>query len=443
MRCFVMFLALFFPSVAASNTAAAQAASELETDRRPGKSFLRAAGGVLAANALVWGVNRYVKDEPWARVGTRSWGRNLGAAFTWDADGFLNNQLGHPYHGGLYFTAARENGYGFWASVPFTAAGSLLWEILGETTAPSLNDLVTTTLGGVALGEITHRLSSQVLRHGGTGRRLAAAVVSPAGGAQRLLGAGESQENLASTGPDTAAFLDRIAIGYLHHAAEGRGSAQAFVGLRAEGASPFDESARRPFDAFELEVEVTTGDPAIVTRARASGLLARRSLRATPRSQLMAGVFQEYDYLNAGSHETGGQSLNGGLLYRRALGAATELRMGAQVRGLLLGAISSDDPMSARRGSDYGPGLGVTVSVSLRSGGRELLRVEHTSTMLWSLSGAEATHRTNFTRVGLRLPITGEFGVGADLELSGRNSRYELSATSHRMSRVKIHVSGP
>jgi hypothetical protein len=148
MRRFVMFLALFFQSVAAGDTVAAQAAPELETNRRPGKSFLRAAGGVLAANALVWGVNRYVKDEPWARVGTRSWGKNLAAGFTWDADDFLNNQLGHPYHGGLYFTAARENGYGFWASVPFTAVGSLLWEILGETTAPSLNDLVTTRWEG-------------------------------------------------------------------------------------------------------------------------------------------------------------------------------------------------------------------------------------------------------------------------------------------------------
>jgi hypothetical protein len=154
-------------------------------------------------------------------------------------------------------------------------------------------------------------------------------------------------------------------------------------------------------------------------------------------------VFQEYDYLNAGSHETGGQSLSGGLLYRRALGAATELRMGAQVRGLLLGAISPDDPTSARRGSDYGPGFGSTVSVSLRSGGRALFRLEHTSIWLWSSSGAEATHRIGFARVGLRMPIAGELGVGADLELSGRSSRYELSATRHRMSRVRIYVSGP
>jgi hypothetical protein len=263
------------------------------------------------------------------------------------------------------------------------------------------------------------------------------------GGAQRLLGAGEGRENVAPTGPDTAAFLNRIAIGYLRHGAGGEGSAQVFVELRAEAASPFDESARRPFDGFEFEMEVTTGDPAIVTRVRASGLLVRRSLRATQRSQLVAGLFQEYDYLNAGSHETGGQSLNGGLLYRRVLGAATELRMGAQVRGLLLGAISSDDPKGARGASDYGPGLGSTVSFSLRSGGRELIRLEHISTWLWSISGAEATHRTHFARVGLRLPIAGEFGVGADLELSGRNSRYEVSGTSHRMSRVRIYLSGP
>jgi hypothetical protein len=62
---------------------------------------------------------------------------------------------------------------------------------------------------------------------------------------------------------------------------------------------------------------------------------------------------------------------------------------------------------------------------------------------MWSISGADATHRSSFARVGLRLPIVAELGVGADLELSGRNSRYELSATSHRMSRVRIYLTGP
>jgi Domain of unknown function (DUF3943) len=427
-------------TIAAAPLVAAQTSHEAETRRSAKRNFLRAAGGVLAANTLVWAANRYVKDEPWAKVGVRSWGRNLGAGFTWDSDDYLNNQLGHPYHGSLYFTAARANGYGFWASVPFTATGSLLWEILGETTAPSINDLVTTTLGGVVLGEISHRLSSRVRNHGGAVRGLAAATVNPGGGAQRLLGAGADEPG--SPGREGSGPLSSVAIGYLRHWNEGEAGAQAFVQLRVEEASPFDERALRPFDAFALEIEVTTLDPAIVTRARASGLLARGFLRSTGGSQVVAGLFQEYDYTNAGTHETGGQSLSGGLLYRRVLGGGAELRMGGHVRGLVLGAISPDDAARAEGGSDYGPGLGSTAFASLRAGGRDLVRLEYDSQWLWSISGAVATHRTGFARAGLRLPLAGDFGVGADLELSSRDSRYERSATSRRLSRVKIYLSG-
>jgi hypothetical protein len=177
--------------------------------------------------------------------------------------------LGHPYHGGLYFNAARINGYGFWASVPFVAAGSLLWEFLGETTAPSINDLVNTTLGGIALGEISDRLSSRVLQGGGKWRGLAAAVASPAGGAQRMFGAVHREERAASAGLDTSTPLNRLAIGYLSEGAEGAAGARAFVEFTSQEGSPFDEAVRRPFDAFEFEVEVTVGDRAIVTRTRA------------------------------------------------------------------------------------------------------------------------------------------------------------------------------
>lgn len=438
MRRFTAPMALLLVMIVAAPSAMAQA-FEVKAERRSGRSFLRAAGGVLAANALVWGVNRYATNEPSARVGTRSWQRNLGARFTWDGDGFINNQLGHPYHGGLYFTAARVNGYGFWASVPFTAAGSLLWEIMGETTAPSINDLVNTTLGGMTLGEITHRLSSRALQGSGTGRRVAAAAVSPAGGAHRLIGAVPEQE----AGLDTAALFSGIAIGYMRQGGAGAGNAQAFVELTAEAGSPFGVAARRPFETFEFEVEVTAGDQAVVTRARASGLLARQSLHRTEQSQLVAGVFQEYDYVNVGPHEAGGQSLRGGLLYRRSLGPATEIRLGAQLRGLVLGGISSAHPAGDEPSYDYGPGLGSTLSLSLRRDGRELLRLEHTSLRLWSISGAEATHRTSFTRAGIRLPIAGEFGVGGDLGILGRNSRSGLSAAGHRFSRLRIYLIGP
>jgi hypothetical protein len=444
MRLFAVPAALLFLVVVGNAQATAQARPGLEADRMSGERFLRAAGGVLAANALVWGANRFARDEPSARVGTRSWGRNLGTGFTWDADGFINNQLGHPYHGGLYFNAARVNRYGFWASVPFVAAGSLFWEFFGETTAPSINDLVNTTLGGVALGEISDRLSSRVLQRGGKWRGLAAGAVSPAGGAQRVLGGVHRQERAVSAGVEPPAPRNSLAIGYLSQEAKGAAGAQAFVEFTSQERSPFDEAVRRPFDAFEFEVEVTPGDRAIVTRTRAKGLLARRFLRRAERSQLVAGVFQEYDYVNLSSYELGGQSLSGGLLYRRKWGASTEIRAGAELRGLVLGGISSDHAERADRGYDYGPGLGSALSVSLRHGGRELLRFEHGFLWLKSISGADAVHRATFTRAEVQIPVAVGIGVGADLGIWGRDSRYDrLPPANQRVTRVRIYLVGP
>jgi hypothetical protein len=50
------------------------------------------------------------------------------------------------------------NGLSFLESSLLTASGSLVWELFCETETPSINDLVTTTLGGTALGEMFHRL---------------------------------------------------------------------------------------------------------------------------------------------------------------------------------------------------------------------------------------------------------------------------------------------
>ena len=41
--------------------------------------------------------------------------------------------------------------------------GSFLWETAGETTPPSINDYVTTTIGGSFVGESLFRMASLLL----------------------------------------------------------------------------------------------------------------------------------------------------------------------------------------------------------------------------------------------------------------------------------------
>jgi hypothetical protein len=59
--------------------------------------------------------------------------------------------------GNNYFTSGRANGLSYYESAAVTAFGSGTWEYFGETNKASLNDFISTTLGGIALGEMFYR----------------------------------------------------------------------------------------------------------------------------------------------------------------------------------------------------------------------------------------------------------------------------------------------
>ena len=68
--------------------------------------------------------------------------------------------------------------------MPYTFIGSLTWEFLCENNYPSINDFISTSIGGIALGEITHRLSYLVLDDSKrglerAGREILAGLISP------------------------------------------------------------------------------------------------------------------------------------------------------------------------------------------------------------------------------------------------------------------------
>jgi hypothetical protein len=71
--------------------------------------------------------------------------------------------------GNNYFNSGRANGLSFYESAALTAFGT--WEYFGETNKPSLNDVINTTLGGIALGEMFHRTAWLIRDTHATGRR--------------------------------------------------------------------------------------------------------------------------------------------------------------------------------------------------------------------------------------------------------------------------------
>jgi hypothetical protein len=152
--------------------------------------YLVPAGTVTLANFLNGAVSRLINTKH-SHVGFDTIGRNFRKGFHFDIDPFAVNFLAHPFQGSVYFSAARGYGLTFWESLPYTLLGSLEWEFFGEDTRPSFNDLITTTLSGIALGEILYRLSNLVLDNSAQGlervlRETVAGLLSPGNAYFRL-----------------------------------------------------------------------------------------------------------------------------------------------------------------------------------------------------------------------------------------------------------------
>ena len=79
----------------------------------------RAAAEVAGINVIVHCFDRFVLREDFAKTTLNSIRDNFQRGFVWDNDNFNTNLFAHPYHGNLYFNAARTNGMNFWQSYPF------------------------------------------------------------------------------------------------------------------------------------------------------------------------------------------------------------------------------------------------------------------------------------------------------------------------------------
>ena len=415
-----------------------------QTDQGKRPSFWQAAAGVAAVNGLTWFYNWHVQRWDWANVGTRSWWENMRRGFAWDDDVFGANQLAHPYHGSLYFNAARSGGYDFWGSVPYVAAGSLSWELFTENVRPSLNDVINTTLGGIALGEATYRMSSLLTsRRAAFGREMGAFVVSPVARTHALVhGRGSRVDDGRFPPPESSAAL--VAVGQRRGSEgspAGMAGSRTFVGLTVQYGSAFGEHLRRPYDAFEFSLHLSPEEHVVLTHLAVSGVLSRRNLVRSPGIQLFLALFQHYDYDDLPFSKASSQSLSGALLFRRTVGARTQIDLGLHLEAVPLGAVSSEYDGFRRRDYDFGPGLGGRFMGSLRRDGRDLLRLDARTVWIHSVYGADADHLATTARISAALPVMRMMSVGGDIGLTVRRSSYRnMPSVTKRIPQVRAYL---
>ena len=373
------------------------------------KSWL-AALEVTLINVGVHCFDRFVTNERFAQTTMSSIKRNFETGFVWDNDYFSTNLIAHPYHGNLYFNAARSLGHNFWQSVPFALGGSLMWEFFGEKDPPAINDVFATTMGGVCIGEILYRLSDMFLDDRSKGakrfwREAASTVLSPMKGINRIA-SGKAWKVKKERGPylrpDGLGF--RVEVGDRYLADNGemfRGEHQASLSLEMEYGDVLDDDNNKPYDFFDLAVTFGFGgSQPFVHNVHLLGRLWSATVVKTTQLDSEFGFYQHFNYYNSnpvsgGSDQTPykvseAASLGPGFVFRyNNIGSLWRFEQRTFLSLVLLGGSKSDYYNVLDR--DYNMGSGYSMKTQTIINFRTLcsLRLSYEYYRLFTWKGYE------------------------------------------------------
>lgn len=272
----------------------------------------RAAFHATGYNAAVWAFDWFAMNEGYAKVTLRSLDRNVTNGFVWDNDNFSTNLLAHPYVGSLYFNSARSNNLSFWQSVPYSFGGSLMWEIFAESEPPAINDFLATSLGGVALGEVTYRLSSLILDDSRNGierffREFMGTLISPARGINRLINGDAwkvrrkyfKHHNYYKLPVKISVTLgDRYMV---DNNSLFRENNSPYVEFDVIYGDPLQKNTNQPFDYFKFNsVFNLDGSQPVVGSINLTAKLFGKYLEPVPGHKMLVGIFQHFDFFDSG-----------------------------------------------------------------------------------------------------------------------------------------------
>ena len=373
------------------------------------KRYWQAAAEATGINVGVQLFDRYALNSDFAQTTLNSLKRNFTDGMVWDNDFFITNLFAHPYHGNLYFNAARSNGLSFWESAPYALGGSAMWEFLGETEPPAINDIIATTCGGIAIGEMTHRLSRTVLDDRDRGgsrflREAAATIINPIQGLHRIF-SGDAWRVRS----DHYRYHDfskipvdmSFSVGWRYLADNGalfRGIHAPYVNITLMYGTPVDgERHTTPYDFFDLEMNAAFGGGQpfvntlnIVGRLWSTPILDKKDMAGE------FGIYQHFNYYDAKPIEDGSELTPyriseaagfgpGFILSLPQTGAMKKLEQRIFMSGILLGGTKSDYFNVIERDYNMGSGFSVKSKTQIEFGkfGRFMLNAKYFRIYTW------------------------------------------------------------
>jgi hypothetical protein len=374
------------------------------------KSYVIPAAGIAGFDYLLNRLNRrhYGTDY---RSTLSSVKRNLRSGLVVDNDEFETNQLGHPYQGAMYHGFARSAGLGYWESAFYTFAGSLAWEIAGETTPPSRNDQIASGIGGSFLGESLFRMASLVLEQGtnapGFLREATAAVISPPTGFNRLAFGDRFKAIMSSNNPE---YYSRMALA-VSSTVQGRRDSAGNVkrnellgdyaldyGLPGKPGYHYD----RPFDYFAFQATASTGSA--IENVMTRGLLLGTDYDVGERYRGIWGLYGSYDYISPQTFRVSSTALSLGTTGQLWLTRDIALQ-GTALAGAGYAAVGTLRGPQDERSYHYGAAPQALVATRLIFGDRASLDVTAREYFVSGIASGTTGGRDNIIRADVALTM--------------------------------------
>lgn len=361
-----------------------QPVDSLDLKKFEKKNGLRAGAEVFSVNMVIWSFNRYILNKDDSRIGFNSFKNNFKKGFYWDNDQMSTNMFAHPYHGSLYFNAARSNNMNFWESSLYALGGSAMWELFMESEIPSTNDIMATPFGGMALGEVLFRASDLAIDETTRGwerfkHEAIAFLISPSRGLTRIL-TGEAWKVRGSKGRQFGVPLISLEVSMGLRALElkdnlfdkGTGFGTSFLLEYGERY----ENTTRPYDYFYIsaDLNVQASQP-LLSHVNLVGRLYSAELLDNDNDFFSIGAYQHFDYYDSDTissvsaktpYKIASPATFGvGLVHKSKRFEDWDFNSAFFANGIILGASLSDHYRVRNRNYNIGNGFGLKGKIAI------------------------------------------------------------------------------
>jgi hypothetical protein len=335
-----------------------------------------------------------------------------------------------------------------------------MWELFGESWAPSPNDFWNTSLGGITLGETLWRVSSLVLDNRATGgervaRELGAAALNPVRGFNRLVDGHSWRVSENPEGFRPSRVFGMLDLGYGNTQGQKLNKPQSELGagyLAAELAygDQVSDLDGAPFSTFDLKLGLLSKQGEDTRRfalLQSRGSLGAKQLSRSDSAEHQLAAFITYDYFGSPSLEFGGQGFAVGPVSR--FGSLEGFRLETELLATPMPiAATRSDYFLSEEGRDYDYGVGMGGRAEVRASWRDRTQLKASGRYLWQpiLSGYNGNHQQLGVELEGRFFIIGQLGVGAAASFYRRESRYESLedvTQTGRQFRIFASFAGP